>query len=535
MKKYLIFVIIVSVISMTACSVFQPYSMKKITPMIPDEYREKVIESLDKAGSNKKELLKVLYHYKDDPQKFEAASFLIAYMPDHSFVDVQLVDSLGTIAPLDVMEFDNANEVQTYLDSLEQELGELHYKLIERQEDVQTMTAELLITHIDLAFLAYETYPWTIGCSWEDFREYILPYRGSSEPLSNWRLYFWHRLEPLRVGASDPLQLAFATNDSVRKIFTFKDVFYYHPTDQGLEDMLKNGYGRCEDMTNFTIYAMRANGLAVTSDFTPYWPDRSNNHAWNAIVLPGDEVIPFMGAEANPGQYNLQEKIAKVYRKVFSQEKNTLADVLPDSMKAPPWLGYKNFKDVTDKYVPVSDVSVQVDDDIPFAYIAVYNDNDWQPIHWGSVDSSRNVTFTDMGRRIAYLPVFYEIVDSILVEDEMKPDYEPVPAGAPFILNEDGQIFSFDNIIVDDRCPTDSIFVLKKIGHGGENKIKIDSTYTWYVWAENDWNELVETIATTDSLIFEYYYPASLYKVEEDCLHPDPRIFTIEKGEVIFW
>ena len=536
MKKFAYLLIIVALLAaINACSILQPYSVKKISPVIPEKYREKVLESLEEAGSNKRELLKVLYHYKDDPQKLEAASFLIAYMPDHCFADVALVDSLGNTVPLNVMDFNTALEVQIHIDSLEKELGELHYKLIEKREDVKTITAHLLMTHIDMAFLAYETLPWTSQYSWDDFREYILPYRGSSEPLSNWRLYFWYQFASFREPTEDPLVLAYSINDSARKMFTFKEVFYYHPADQGLDEMLKNGFGRCEDMTNFSIYAMRANGLALTSDFTPFWPDRSNNHAWNAIILPDGKVIPFMGSEANPGQYNLQDKIAKVYRKLYSQEPNTLADVLPDSMKAPPWLGYKNFMDVTDKYVQVSDVNVQVYKGSPFAYIAVFNDNDWQPIHWGSVDSLRSVTFSDMGRDIAYLPVFYEIVDSIIVENEKKPDYEPIPAGTPFILNEEEEIINFDNSEVELREKKDSAFVLTKTGQGGINNVKIDSTYTWFIWAEDEWQEIIDTTATADSLIFEFYYPETLYKVEEECLHPDPRIFTIEDGEVIFW
>ena len=78
-------------------------------------------------------------------------------------------------------------------------------------------------------------------------------------------------------------------------------------------------------MTNLTIYAMRANGLAVTSDYTPYWANSGNNHAWNAIVTPGGEVIPFMGAESNPGKYHLANKVAKVYRKTFGKQKANLA------------------------------------------------------------------------------------------------------------------------------------------------------------------------------------------------------------------
>ncbi len=519
-----------------ACSILQPYSVKKITPSIPEQYREKVLESLEEAGKNKKELLKVLYHYKDDHLKLQAASFLIANMQDHCFADVILVDSLDNEIKFNVLDYENYHQIVDYIDSLETEKDhEFHWKLKEKREDIKTVSADFLISHIDTAFIAYETLPWTNQLRWQNFLEYILPYRGSSEPISDWRTYFWNEFSSLRDSTSDPLKLSYLINDNCKKMFTFKDVFYLHPTDLGLNQMLEYGIGRCEDMTNFTIYAMRANGLAVTSDFTPYWPDRSNNHAWNAIILPDGEVIPFMGCEANPGKYTLQKRIAKVYRKLFSQEQGTLADVLPDSMKAPPWLGYKNFKDVTDKYVQVSDVTVQVNEEKHFAYIAVFNDNDWQPIHWGSVDSLMNVTFSDIGRDIAYLPVFYEVVDTIMVEDEEKPKYEPIPAGKPFILNEEGKVITFDNEAVEIREEINHKFLMRKTGQGGVNEVKIDSTYTWFVWAEDEWQEIIDTTATADSLIFDYYYPETLYKVEEECLHPDPRIFTVEDGEVIFW
>ena len=76
-------------------------------------------------------------------------------------------------------------------------------------------------------------------------------------------------------------------------------------------------------MTNVTIYAMRANGLAVTSDYTPYWANSGNNHAWNAILTGEGKVVPFMGAEANPGEYRLANKLAKVYRKTWKHSKGS--------------------------------------------------------------------------------------------------------------------------------------------------------------------------------------------------------------------
>jgi len=140
---------------------------------------------------------------------------------------------------------------------------------------------------------------------------------------------------------SDPIEAAVLINDDIKSWFKFDPRFYYHPTDQGLSEMLENGMGRCEDMTNITIYAMRANALGITSDYTPYWANSGNNHAWNAIVAPDGKVTPFMGAESNPGKYRLANKMAKTYRKTFSKQKNNLVFQKKKQEKVPGWLAGK--------------------------------------------------------------------------------------------------------------------------------------------------------------------------------------------------
>ena len=186
------------------------------------------------------------------------------------------------------------------------------------------ITAEFLIAQIDYAFKAWREKPWAQNMSWEDFRDYVLPYRGSNEPLESWRQAFWDKyagLESRMTDPTDPVEAARLINEDIKSWFGFDPRYYYHPTDQGLEEMLESHLGRCEDMTNVTIYAMRANGIGVTSDYTPYWANCGNNHAWNAIVTGDGRVIPFMGAEANPGEYQLANMAAKVYRKTFAAQR----------------------------------------------------------------------------------------------------------------------------------------------------------------------------------------------------------------------
>lgn len=543
MKIKTIFILLPLVIIISGCSMLGIYPTKKIVGKAPLEYQEGIYQTIEKAGKNKKELLKVLEHYQDDPQKLEAASFLIANMQDHQFVDVIIADSLDNEVVFDVLDFKNYHEIGDYLDSLETTRGELQWQVNKREKDPETISAELLITNIDLAVEAYRTLPWTNELGWKTFMEFVLPYRGSSEPLSDWRTFFWNEFASFRDSTEDHVELANIINKKCREMFTFKDVYYLHPTDQSLEEMLETGYGRCEDMTNFTIYATRANGLAVTSDYTPHWPDGSNNHAWNAIVLPGDKAIPFMGAEADPGDYSLGRKVAKVYRKLFFEEENSLRSKMGEEEKAPPWLSGNNFRDVTEQYTETKDVAIpDLDPEKKWVYLAVFNSNAWKAIHWAKIDSAGNTIFTRMGKDIAYLPMYYVEIDSSDSEKENseddEPEYELESAGNPFILSKEGRIENFDDQKLELREEIAQQVLLKKIAKNME--IEPETNYEYFVWEEGDWASLqdslqVDTTAVGDSLLFKKYYPNSLYKLQDEEDNQEVRIFTIQNGEQMIW
>src|SRR5690606_5482454 len=50
-----------------------------------NHYTDEVIGSLELAGANRIELEKVLSHYKGDPLKYQAAQYLIGYMPYYNY------------------------------------------------------------------------------------------------------------------------------------------------------------------------------------------------------------------------------------------------------------------------------------------------------------------------------------------------------------------------------------------------------------------------------------------------------------------
>jgi hypothetical protein len=502
-------------------------------PFITRPYhRAEVERTLQQSGDNRQQLQEVLRHYSapEDSLKLRAAEFLIANMQGHSFVQIGLYDSTDSELELNVLDWPDYKSLIAAWDSVEAERGELHWGLAQRVDDMSSITTGYLIQNIELSFKAWHEKPWAQQLGFEEFCNYVLPYRGSNEPVEPWRGWFLDRFEDLpklMSDPSDPTEAASRINDDVKSWFGFTERFYRHPTDQSFSEMLETGLGRCEDMTNLAIYALRANALPVTSDYTPHWADTGNNHAWNAILTPDGRAVPFMGAESNPGKYNLRSRMAKAYRKTFAVQKDNLYFVKPAWEQVPGWLSGRSYVDVTPQYTRVADVtlelSVPVPDSVSFAYLCVFNAGDWKAIHWGRLQEQR-VTFSDMGVDIAYLPMYY-------VDEEL------TPAGKPLILETDGELKSLSG--------SDELVDLRLISTTRRTTVSSTDSieqvfftqgvkYELFQW-QDEWISIGELEAGAEPLRFDQVPAGSLYWLVEEDSRRDERIFSWEAGEQIWW
>ena len=327
---------------------------------------------------------------------------------------------------------------------------------------------------------------------------------------------------------NDLIEAATIINKDVRSYFGFNERYYLHPTDQGLSEMLKGGFGRCEDMTNLAIYAMRANGLAVTSDYTPYWANTGNNHAWNAIANVNGKVIPFMGAEADPGSYRLANKPAKVYRKMFGKQKENLIFQEHKQEKVPRWLAGKSFIDVTVGYVDVCDVTItferEIPDSVDIAYLCVFNSGEWKPIHWGRIENN-STAFSDMGVDIMYLPALY-------LNEEI------VPYGPPILLEDNCDMNEFSKKSAGNVTANIGYTTVRtlQVSTNGTIKKKIDKDkkYELSYW-DDGWQSLGKSSSAKNGLTFDNVPAGCLYWMVADNSDEEERIFTIENGKQIWW
>ena len=479
--------------------------------------------ALEAAGANRGELARVLAHYRErgDAQKLAAAEFLIGNLEGHGYVTYELRDSDGGVIPFEALDHGTYAAARAELERLEAEHGTLDFKRKELVEDLEVITAEHLIENIDLAFEAWRAKPWAEGLTFEAFCRYVLPYRGSNEPLGRWRAACLERYNALLESLSDPTSRTEAARRIQRDVHEwvrFDEVYYLHPTDQGFEEMCRSGHGRCEDISNMMSYAMRANAIATATDYTPYWADRDNNHAWEVVL-----------DERGEGCAGLSNRAAKIYRKTFELQRENLAFVKREGESAPRWLGGKSYVDVTGQYLETTDVEVELTQAPPagtrFAYLCVFNGGEWKAIHWSLIGEDR-ATFTDMGRDIAYLPGYY--IDGAVV-----------PAGPPFVLTKAGVV---EPLVADKReemtievgttapeTPDADTGVARP-----RVVVQAGTQYELFVW-HGGWESLGTVVSGEERVLIHGVPRGGLYWMVAEGSRRLERIFTIEAGRQVWW
>lgn len=489
---------------------------------------------LDKAGDNRAELEEVINHYKQthEIQKLKAAYFLIANMEGQCYATTKIVDTTGKKVDFNVLDYPDYKTMVAAWDSLERIIGPIDFARDTLIYDVNIITSKYLIENIDLAFEAWEK-PWAKYLTFDEFKEYILPYRSSNEPIENWRRTFYEKYAWVQDSVkdkTDPIEACTIINSDIISWFDFDARFYRHPTDLGLSEMFKYKKGRCEDMTNLAIYAMRSQGVPVMSDYTPAWPNTGNNHAWNATLDKNKKVIIFMGGLTNPYDYKLGNKKAKVYRKTYGIQENSLAETAPKYEELPGWLASRHYIDVTKDYIPVCNVKLKLQepkpDSVNYAYLSVFNSGEWKAIHWGKINED-SVTFTDMGMDIVYMPVYYK-------------KGKLLQANYPFILNNDAQLHYLkpdtNNLKQIKLYSTTKRVIVKTTDEINTASFEPDVEYDLFYW-DKKWVKIASAITKAEKPLIFNNVPgnALLWLVKKDS-NKEERIFTInEKGEQVWW
>lgn len=408
--------------------------------------RDALTEALVFAGDNRGELERVLAHYSanhDNALKLKAAEFLITNMSAHfSYSYPKYLESYcNEIA--DSVTVDNPAGVNVEI--MERISNRYDHNVFRQYEsDLKLITAEYLIDNIERAFNVWQNGEWAVHLSFDDFCEYILPYKVSnSQLLDNWREY----AEPLFKSDLDMLHLADLYKNSVfhastrisKQLINLNKQVYpaaginMFPI-QKIGTLAKMPLGNCSDYTMLATAVMRSKGIPIAEDYTPQWPFQAGAHSWSVLLDNNFKNLIFSAGSSNPGEvHKPDEKMAKVFRQTFSINKEIMA-LQYSEKEVPSRLSNVCVKDVTDEYMDTRDIEMVIPrryrGHYKYAYLAVFDNRNWIPIQFGKI-SGRKVKFEKMGKNCIYLPVFYH-------------NQEIVPFDVPFRLSPTGEIVRHD-------------------------------------------------------------------------------------------
>jgi hypothetical protein len=323
-------------------------------------------EVLVLSGENRPELEKVLSRYKQkeaDSLKYRAACFLIENMPYYYYFEGELLDNYRSYYKA-LHEHKNRRYVKptAILDSIKNIYGEFSLHKLQVKHDLLNIDSAYLCNTIDWAFKVWQEQPWGKNVRFDDFCEYILPYRIGDEKPTYWREDFYNRynslLDALRdstaVNADDPLTAAKRLMDYITER---EDVYFTttipanYPHIEPAVALYKSG--SCRDLASYAVYVCRALGIPCHIDFMPVRGNDNAGHSWISYIDKyGDLYVqdfPEMINRVRKNSIKTDAKV-KVYRRTFSINASMKETMSRLEISVPHLFQYPCLIDVTFPY-----------------------------------------------------------------------------------------------------------------------------------------------------------------------------------------
>ena len=365
--------------------------------------REQLETALIFAGSNRPELEKVLAHYEGDSLKLKAAIYLIENMPLYYTYKGGDLDSLH-VALKQYADSDSYDKHLKYL-------KHFPYKNLIKEYDAKVITAEYLIENIEYSFKVWRETPWGKYISFDNFCEFILPYRIKNEPLTHWKKDFYHRFKPVLDSLYQGTDVIEATSCMSNYTTTLGWKYQKELTGPHLSAsvLLDLQLGDCVSIADFGCYMMRSVGIPAAIDTYLWSPVSHVAHVWNVVLDTTGYTIPFNWGVRKLERGQRFGNQGKIYRRTYALQKERL-DAVQKGQKFKMALADICLKDVSSSYFPSNKITVDCEfiKDIKEEYpvwVAIFNRRGWFPIGEGSYKDGK-ATFNDIEEGIIYMTLY---------------------------------------------------------------------------------------------------------------------------------
>lgn len=155
------------------------------------------------------------------------------------------------------------------------------------KSDRENLSADFLVTNLDLALKARESFPWAKEVPEDVFFNDVLPYAVFDEPRDPWRAEFMQLAKPIVHESKSASEAAQSLN---REFFNKINVHYNtgrKRTNQSPKESIEQGKATCTGLSIILVDACRSVGIPARAVGIPMWTDESGNHTWVEIYDSG--------------------------------------------------------------------------------------------------------------------------------------------------------------------------------------------------------------------------------------------------------
>ncbi|MDP3434848.1 MAG: hypothetical protein Q8T04_18060 [Bacteroidota bacterium] len=467
----------------------------RYTAISTPEIKNRLEYALQQAGNNRPELEKVLAHYKNDSLKYRATVFLTENMPEYASEEWGTFRKKQVDTTFSLKAYKNSSEAIRVMDSLQ-----ISFSLISRKPDITEVKSAFLINNTDIAFGLWNQ-PWAKHLTFDEFCEYLLPYRVDREKLEDFHAYLNVRYDSL-FQASRKCTSAYDATCTIN-LRLLKDVRWYsqmalYPGKFTSKKTDQMKIGDCTHLSDYGLKVFRSFGIPIANDYVTAWGNTDGAHSWTVAKVNGMEV-PFVACDVQPGEFSFHSRPAKIWRKTFAPQPSGLMYYKSNKQEVPPELEDLHSIDVTHLYYKTIDLDIELTASPPkgnnCAFLCVYNRDRWVPVDWGKISSDRKkVGFKNVNDSLLYCAMFY---------DWMKLK----PASDPF--------FSRNASIMKHFTPDKNKLVSFKYIIKSKN---LDQEYSLFVW-DGEWEKIATGLPKQDGesylVDFKDIPSGGLYKVSD--------------------
>ena len=400
---------------------------------------------LDSAGSNRSELEAVLDHYKtkdNNPQKLQAAEFLIKNMPAHySYAGDEIYEYYDYAARILA---NKSLSPEQQRDSL-LFITDLKYRDLPGQivSDAQIIKADYLIKNIDTSYDSWVNCDWASQITFDEYLEWLLPYKAIElQEMDAWRDTL---LAHFGKGLEHPIKNDVEYNTTIATADMLRNDAYNGLKRYGLYTraglpllsahlLASQTYGNIPDYALTAVLVFRSAGIPAVWDETPVGSRGTAATRWYTIISDRGEHLnsEWDFATMIGGSFFPYERGPKVYRSTYAINPERWEYRQKAKFQYPFELARK---DVTSQYFLVSDIAIPIDKEVrkqikdKYVYIASAvrsEEKPWQIVDFGVIKHGKAI-FHDMGREVMYQILGFD-------------GNALIPISEPFILHKDGSI-----------------------------------------------------------------------------------------------